>query len=578
MAERQVIAAKEHFEQQARATPLVAIEEMIWNGLDAGGSMVNVRFESDRLGNVNAIEVEDSGSGIHPSFLERAFGTVGKSLKVEQKETPEGRQLHGKEGRGRLKALALGSKATWTTSYRDDGKLYAYSITIWRISIDRYNFSAPKTLKTGHTGTLLRIEGIDSGQQALLNDSTRQKLTERFALYLQEYPTTQVKFDGKKIDIAAAISESATFPILIDGEDAKVTVIEWKFKPEAKKLLLCDSRGFAWHEIKAGIQAPGFYFTAYLKTDKVRQWQRDGRFALDELDEELSTALENVKVCLRDYFRERMAAQAQDVVKQWKEDQIYPYTVEETKSPIKDAERQVFDIVAVKVNEYHDSFREGSNDAKRLTLSLFKEALENNPAAIQKILKEVFRLPKELQDDLAELLDRTSFQSIVEAAKTVTLRLDTIRAFDEILFAEDWTKRLLERTQLHRLLVHHLWVIGEEYTLDVDDDPLSEVLRKHIAILAREELCKDSDVKLISGKEGIVDLMLSRQFERGKKQHEHLILELKRPSVRLGATEIQQIQQYAFKVSKDARFSKENTIWTFVLLGNDFDEFAVNAV
>jgi hypothetical protein len=55
---------------------------------------------------------------------------------------------------------------------------------------------------------------------------------------------------------------------------------------------------------------------------------------------------------------------------------------------------------------------------------------------------------------------------------------------------------------------------------------------------------------------------------------EHLVVELKRPSVKLGKKEISQIEEYAYKVADDSRFDKERTQWTFVLIGNDLDDFA----
>ena len=81
----------------------------------------------------------------------------------------------------------------------------------------------------------------------------------------------------------------------------------------------------------------------------------------------------------------------------------------------------------------------------------------------------------------------------------------------------------------------------------------------------------------IAGKNRRVDLMLYRRFPQGQPHaYEHLVVELKRPSVRLGQKEIGQIENYAFTVANDERFDKTNTRWTFLLLGNDLDSFAQN--
>ena len=69
--------------------------------------------------------------------------------------------------------------------------------------------------------------------------------------------------------------------------------------------------------------------------------------------------------------------------------------------------------------------------------------------------------------------------------------------------------------------------------------------------------------------------MLYRRYPQGQEgKFEHLVVELKRPTCKLGQKEISQIETYAFTVSGDVRFDKHNTRWTFILIGNDFLPFA----
>jgi hypothetical protein len=278
-----------------------------------------------------------------------------------------------------------------------------------------------------------------------------------------------------------------------------------------------------------------------------------------------------VKDELRNYVRGRLAEQAQDVVREWKEQSIYPFTESEPSDPIAVAEREVFDIVAVQVNDQHPTFARSDVENKRLTLALIRQGLEANPSNLTKILHEVAALPEAEQAALAELLDRTSLSNIVRAGKIVADRLDTLQAFEHILFDPDWKKRLLERTQLHRLLVHELWIMGDEYALASDDDGLREVLKQHLSIMGRDQLAPNVDVKLIDGTDGIPDLMLYRRRQVDRDHFEHLIVELKRPSIALGQAETSQIEKYAFTVSKDARFDTDKCSWEFVLLGTSYD-------
>lgn len=577
MSRQRVEMSRDHLERQAKCHPLAAVEELIWNGLDAGSSQVQVQFDLDDLRAVKSIVVRDSGTGIHPNRLAETFGTVGSSIKIQQRTTQDGRLLHGKEGRGRFKALSLGKRAHWTTTYRENGSLYRYTIRIDRAEMDFYDASQPVPVSDGHLGTTLTVEDVDDGQLLLTADKSRQALAEKFALYLRNYPTATIYYDGRPVESSAVIEHSADYNLDVANlgrQPARLTVIEWKFKVDSKKLYLCDQQGFAWHELKAGVQGRGIEYTAYLRSDEVRGWHQSGKLASAELLPEISDLIEVAKDRLRQHVRERLASESEEIVEQWKKDEIYPYAETEAIDPLKQAEREVFNIVATRVNEHHAPFREGELESKKLTLALIKQSLESNPSSLTTIFRDVIKLPAQEQDEFADLLRRTPLTSLIKAAKVITERLDTIQAFEHIIFENDWKAKLLERTQLHRLLVHQLWVLSEAYTLDNDDESLRDILKKHISRLGRAELAIDVDVKTIENKEGIPDLMLSRRFKHAHDQFEHLVIELKRPSQSLGRDELGQLEVYAMTVAKDERFNTTRYRWTFVIIGNELDEYA----
>jgi hypothetical protein len=54
---------------------------------------------------------------------------------------------------------------------------------------------------------------------------------------------------------------------------------------------------------------------------------------------------------------------------------------------------------------------------------------------------------------------------------------------------------------------------------------------------------------------------------------EHLVVELKRPSVSIGRDELQQIEDYAYAVSTDERFNQPNVQWQFWIIGNELHPF-----
>ena len=574
MGRNHVNVSKDHIERLAKTNPLAALEELIWNGLDSGSKIVEILLRMNDMGGVQNVEVVDHGSGILVDELEQAFGNLGESKKIKQKQTTDGRLLHGKEGKGRFKALSLCNNPVWETTFKDNGKYYRYQISITHTNPDYYDYTELKEVSTTKTGTRVVLGDIIQGARSLSEDGIVDRLIRRFALYLSNYPGIQIIYDGKPLRVDNIIGGRAVIPFEYpEGSENRLTVIEWKFKIENKSLYLCNESGFCRHEMSAGVQAPGIDYSAYISSPVIEKYYTEDAIIFEDMHEDLQKLIELSKDKLREYLRQRLAEEAGDVVAEWKELNIYPYE-KETANPIEQAEREVFNIVAVRVNEQHPTFSKTDIDNKKLTLALIKQALETSPSNLATILREVVKLPKEDQNALAELLKRTTLSSIIRASAIVAQRLDTIQAFDHILFDRDWKKRLLERTQLHRLLVHELWIFGEDYTLDSDDESLTNVLKTHIKKLGASDLVPEVDVKTIGGKEGIPDLLLSRRFTYSRDQFENLVIELKRPTVVLGQPEITQIEDYAMTVAKDTRFNTQKYCWKFILLGNSLDEYA----
>lgn len=576
MAKRRVNVSRDHVQTLTMAAPIKAIAELVWNAVDAGGTKAEVRVRLNEMSAVQRLEVVDHGPGIPPHELEQAFGRIGDSVKPKEKLNSEGRVYHGREGKGRFKALALCPKAVWHTTYKDNGKLLTYEITVRRDDPDFFDASEPREADAKKTGTRVVLEGVDNGHLALARDDVRERLAEEFAAYLTSYPNVVLVWAGRSVQIDDLIEHREEYPLLEDEHPAgpaTLLVLEWKSKPESKRLHICDPSGFSRHEIQLQLRRYGIEYTGYLKTPAAVDWDEADRFALGELDEEITSVVDAAKEVIRDHIRRRLAEQASTVVEEWKKQEIYPYAADEPVNPLSQAEREVFDVVAVQVHEQHPSFEKADLENKRLTLALIRQALESNPSRLTKILRDVVNLSEEDQEAFADLLERAPLTKLIRAGQLVANRLDTIHAFEHILFDPDWKKRLLERTQLHRLLVHELWILGEEYTLGADDEGLKDVLNKHLSILGREQLAPDVDVKLIDDTDGVPDLMLYRRRKVDRDRFEHLVVELKRPSRVLNQDDTSQIEKYAFSVSKDERFDTSRCSWEFVLLGNSCDDF-----
>ena len=175
-------------ERQAKAKPVQAVAELIWNGLDADATRVDVRLEYGELG-MTKIVVRDNGQGIPFGEAPLQFTRLGGSWKKAGGHTKtKNRMLHGYEGRGRFKVFALGRVADWRVTYRTDtGDLRSYDITMFEDNIREVRITDAEDVAAGESGVEIEVSELHREFRSLEPDNAVQELAEIFALYLKDY-------------------------------------------------------------------------------------------------------------------------------------------------------------------------------------------------------------------------------------------------------------------------------------------------------------------------------------------------------------------------------------------------------
>jgi hypothetical protein len=94
-----VQAQPDHIESLSKSAPIAAIEELVWNALDADAREVKVDLLTNPLGAVESVRVSDDGTGIDATKADATFGSLGGSWKRSATQTESaGRRLHGRHG------------------------------------------------------------------------------------------------------------------------------------------------------------------------------------------------------------------------------------------------------------------------------------------------------------------------------------------------------------------------------------------------------------------------------------------------------------------------------------------------
>jgi len=574
----QVEAQEDFVEKLTVASPVQALAELIWNAVDAEATKVSVEMDTSTLG-LRSIRVRDNGHGIPPQEAEQLFMHLGGSWKRHSNKSKNGKRvLHGEEGKGRFRALALGRVAEWVVTVPNGAKqLVRYRITVIKDSARKFKVSPAVTVdEVAKVGVEVTIS--EPYKQWILDTpNILQELNEIYAIYLMEYPGVKISLLGTKLDPTKHIKFRHTFalPPIPDAHvpphPVELEVVEWKTETE-RMLYLCSEDKFPLHRIAPGIHAPGFNFSAYLRSTYISQLSEQGTLELGTLDARLNDAVETAKGRLREHFKARTKEELKNLVQEWKSEQVYPYK-DEPVTPVQQVERKVFDLVAVNVATNLPDFQTQDHRNKRFQLRILRQAIERSPEELQLILEEVLVLPQQKQEELAKLLKQTTLSSIISASNMVADRLNFINGLEAMLFDKELKQTFKERSQLHRILADNTWVFGEEFALTVDDQSLTEVLRAHFKA-AKRKIVVNEPVKRIDGRTGIVDLMLSRRVPTNREEElAHLVVELKAPTVIAGSKETGQIRDYAFAVQADERFRCVPTRWSFWLVINDMDDF-----
>ena len=571
--------AKDHLEKLTKANGTTALMELIWNSLDADAKNIYIKTKDSGLG-ISQITIEDDGLGIRFNEAEAIFGTLGGSVKKLRRFSQGDRKLHGEEGKGRFKSLSLGHLVKYESVYADNGELKFFDITIDRNNLQDSDISDLKTFKKGegHSGVKVIIDNIIQDNASILNtEKIHQQIEEKLAIYYLTYPDFNIYINKTKLKFDRYILNQIEEGFNIETDSPQnqiffhIRIIEWSITNE-KKIFLCNNSGISYQETKLGIRSGSFNISVYLQSDLIETLQKEGVLDFGESHPILNQAIEISRDFARKYVRDKLHANAKGFIEEAKREGYYPYK-ELPENEIQEVQRKVFDILALNINDYSPKFSEQENASKKLTFSLIKEALETDSKSLRKILSEAINLPKDKQDELAEILEKTTLADITTTFKEITDRIRTLYELRLILFEPGTKEQILERKHLHQIVKQNTWIFSEDYALGAEDVNLKNVLKSHLKELGRadfEEIIESEDNSELND---IPDICLYKQFPRGRAGFfENLVIELKRPTKRSGETELGQVKRYAQKIAEDGRFDKTRTDWTVILLVTEMTE------
>lgn len=377
-----------------------ALAELVWNSLDADAKLVEVSWSENEMMGVDTIVVRDNGHGI--AFDEKkpdthVFMTLGDSAKhTVDHHSPEGRILHGRFGKGRLRALALGGVISWDTTFAKGKSLKSYILkaTVGESSVE---VSRPKAGKK-QTGTTATVALVSEKGNTLDAFDVRQRFSQIFSEHLANYPNIEIHVQGERLDPEALIRgqhELGNYDTsFTDGDELHwgLRATQWTDRvSDAKgKLYLCDEQRVVIAEYELGLRGAEDY-TFYLDCSRTREWEEDGMIAMrEDAQEVINEARRTAHKFLRRSFKQRAQSLTEELIEQ----RIYPYSTADS-GPAVEEEKKLFAHFALHIRQSVGSYEKMNLDNKRLLFKLLQELLHREPMAVADVLSNILKLSHE---------------------------------------------------------------------------------------------------------------------------------------------------------------------------------------
>lgn len=570
-------------------TPERAIAEYVWNGFDAKATVVNIDFEIDNaeLDTIKNIRITDNGTGICYEELPIKFKKFYESQKrIANENNTE--FTRGKNGYGRFTFYKFARFANWETRYSKDAQIMSYDIRIDSDTLKDYTTTEPLVSDDTTTGTCVVFNEISSDISSLFITKTLiPYLKAEFAWFLELKSEYQIYINGQELDYSSIIAEQESIsPILSHNQKNNINFqckyIRWNVKMNdeysrfyflnndlelkfTKTTLLNKKGDNFWHSV---IVIDDFFNEINCDNeldDNAIQPKLFDNSADRKLFKELITQLnEFLKKKRRPFLKE----QAEVMVTKYKNEDVFPKFGTEDWDIVR---REGLENFVKELYEVEPAvFMKLNKEQKRVFLELLNLVMDSGERdSLFKILDAVVELDSNDRKEFAKILEITRLKQVVSTIKLISDRLLTLENLKKIVF--NHTLQANEVRDLQSFIEKHYWIFGEEYRMVCAEEvKFEEALRKYIYILRGV-----SEKKYIAhpNKYKEMDLFLTNIDFRDGRPH-NIVVEIKNPTTikQLKSEQLNQLEQYMDVILKQDCFNDANEFWTFILIGQDYDD------
>lgn len=586
-----------------------AICEFIWNGFDANAFHVELSYVANEIGFISSLIIKDDGDGISRSMLDSTFGKYQDSIK--RKSFQWSSQVKGHRGKGRYAFNCFATRADWVSICKENDKLLKHHISIDAGDNDHFNdYSEEADNMIVHdveTGTEVTFTNVDLTQAFFESDDFTEYLKKEFAVFLKlnENAGKYITVNGKMLDYNSLIAETDTLQLNINDEkDGHVygfhlTFVRWKEKMKEnycsyflddsqiehfEKTTTLNNKDTDFHH---SVYVISSYFNSFVPPQKPKTKTKhkteienqnliyfpDFRGDKTEKDQVFKQLLKKVKVWILEKEKEYISHVAgEELWAKFEKNGTVTKPTNKYELPLyEDLKQTVKGIYSVQPKIFTNIKKE---QAKTLVGCLNLLLQTDKREDLITIIESVVKMSAEERHRLAEILQVTELSYITNTISLLENRLKTVSAIKAMLF--DKSLNAYEVPDVQKMVSSAFWLFGEQYNIVTEAEPdFQQALERYLNMIRKDnkgvgkskisvEKLKHPDVN----KE--MDIFAFRQTKTSNAI-ENIIVELKRPNIKLGELELSQVKTYMRLIYQQPQFNSTAAKWTFILVGNELD-------
>ena len=294
-------------------------------------------------------------------------------------------------------------------------------------------------------------------------------------------------------------------------------------------------------------------------------------------EKEVKKIKDTIKETINDFFKARNK-RFDKFLKRLENDKYYPY--QENEKPASTSQEVLFKKVAYLLEDEHKLIQ-NDDKIRNFLYPLLDKAISNGN--IEYIFNKVLKLSDESLEKFHHLLEKTDLEDVVQFASIVAEKTEFLEFLHELTYGEI-SKHIKERSQLHKIVEHQLWLFGENYNGTPklwSDKKIGNILKElRDEYFDYEPSIEDKNIIELNedGLNDITDLYFFNEKITDSNAKEIMVVELKSPKCSISKKELNQIDDYAFTIEQHSGLPNEKVKYKLLLISSKLTKYAKSKV